>query len=221
MFWPLRRVGAERRLQAETFHTKPWFKAEMKAHGDTGPLNTEPHDLAPISQRLMESFQSQGLPLDEDMFSIGRTPHGCGHAPRTVHEGIRTTGADFVTKGYHRDNIKIVVETTVDKIILGPSDGGTGLRATGVELVSKNDERSTPRARKEVIISSGAYCSPPILLRSGIGPKEEVEKHGIKSVVDLPGVGKNLLDHLVRKSQEFSYFCSNMTDVSLDCVRVL
>ena len=44
----------------------------------------------------------------------------------------------------------------------------------------------------------GAYCSPGILLRSGIGPKADLEKLGLKCLVDAPGVGENLLDHLVR-----------------------
>jgi choline dehydrogenase-like flavoprotein len=129
------------------------------------------------------------------MFSTGETPHGCGHVPRTVYQGIRTTGADFVTNKYHRDNIKILVDTTVDRIEIERK--GEALRASGVHLLSKDGKKSTPRARKEVIISSGAYCSPTILLRSGIGPKDELAKVGIQSVVDLPGVGKNLLDHPV------------------------
>lgn len=55
--------------KAETFHNKPWFKADEKAHGYDGPLHTEPHDLAPISNLLLDSFQSQGMPLVPDMVS--------------------------------------------------------------------------------------------------------------------------------------------------------
>jgi hypothetical protein len=58
---------------AESFHTKPWFKADEKAHGHDGPLHTEPHDLAPISQKLLESFESQGFPLHHDMFTVARS----------------------------------------------------------------------------------------------------------------------------------------------------
>jgi choline dehydrogenase-like flavoprotein len=71
------------REQAETFHTKPWFKADEKAHGYDGPLHTEPHDLAPISELLLKSMEDQGLPLVPDMFSNGETPNGSGHVPRT------------------------------------------------------------------------------------------------------------------------------------------
>ena len=132
------------------------------------------------------------------MFTTGEVPHGCGHVVRTHHQGLRTTGADFVTNGYHRDNIDILTNTTVDKIVL-EKDGGS-LRATGVELTDESGTKKTMAAREEVIVSGGAYCSPPILLRSGIGPKEELEKLGIRCAVDLPGVGKNLLDHLVSSS---------------------
>ncbi|KAJ5091229.1 hypothetical protein NUU61_006099 [Penicillium alfredii] len=67
--------------------------------------------------------------------------------------------------------------------------------------ISLTDGRSrTFSARKEIIISGGAYCSPAILLRSGIGPREEVDRHGIPCMVDSPGVDKNLMDHLTRTS---------------------
>jgi choline dehydrogenase-like flavoprotein len=167
----------------------------VTAHGHDGPLHTEPHDLAPISQKLLESFESQGFPLHHDMFTTGEVPHGCGHVVRTHHHGLRTTGADFVTKDYHHDNTEILTDTTVDKIVLRDDNGS--LRATGVDLIDKSGRKRTVTASREIIVSGGAYCSPPILLRSGIGPKDELEKLGVHCVVDLPGVGKNLLDHLV------------------------
>ncbi|KAL2218091.1 putative GMC oxidoreductase [Thermoascus aurantiacus ATCC 26904] len=182
--------------KAETFHPKPWFKADEKSHGYDGPLHIEPHDLAPISQRIMDSMISKGLPYDPDMFSHGENPHGCGHAPRTVYKGIRTTGADFITKDRERENITLKTETTVDRVIL-ERDSANGLKAKGVVVVGRDGTQQTFYAKKEIVISGGAYCSPAILLRSGIGPKEDLEKLGIPCQVDLPGVGKNLLDHLI------------------------
>ncbi|KAJ9603235.1 hypothetical protein H2200_012013 [Cladophialophora chaetospira] len=181
--------------KAETFHTKPWFEADEKAHGYTGPLHTEPHDLAPISKLLLKSMEDKGLPSVPDMFSNGETSHGSGHAPRTVHKGIRSTGADFVTNDYHKENIDLAVETTVDKINFEERNGQ--LEATSVVLVDRSGERRVVKARKEIVISGGAYCSPAILLRSGIGPKADLERLGIRCLVDAPGVGKNLLDHLI------------------------
>ena len=117
-----------------------------------------------------------GLPYHPDMFSTGETSHGCGDVPRTVHQGIRTTAADFITKGYKRANITIKTEVVVDKILL--SDKAGELTATGVATVSKAGKKIEYHARKEVIVSAGAYCSPAILMRSGLGPKEELAKHG-------------------------------------------
>lgn len=165
-------------------------------HGTSGPLHTEPHDLAPISKLVKESLIDQGLPYHPDMFSTGETPHGCGDVPRTVHQGIRSTAADFITKGYRRENITIKTDVTVDKVILekGQDDD---LIATGVRTVSKDGEESVYKANREVIVSAGAYCSPLMLMRSGIGPRAELEKHSIPCQVDLPGVGRNLQDHVL------------------------
>ena len=141
---------------------------------------------------MLESMQSQGLPLDHDMFTTGSRSHGCGHALRTVHKGLRSTGADFVTDDYHRQNVDIAVDTLVDKINF---DGNK--RAVSVDLIAKSGERRTVRAKKEIVLSGGAYCTPPVLLRSGIGAREELQKLGIECLVDSPGVGKNLLDHMI------------------------
>ncbi|KAH7169863.1 hypothetical protein EDB81DRAFT_774026 [Dactylonectria macrodidyma] len=168
-------VSEERSLlnnrQAETFHSKPWFQESSKSYGYDSYLYTEPHDLAPISHLIKELMISKGLPLDDDMFSYGNNPYGCGHAVRTVHQGLRTTGADFITKG--------------------------GLRAVGVRVVDAKGHVTDIKARKEVIVLGGAYCSPNILNRSGIGFNEELKRHGINTLVNLPAVSKNLQDHLI------------------------
>lgn len=146
----------------------------------------------------MDSFQSKGLPLDHDMFSHGENPHGCGHVPRTVTQGLRTTSADFITKKNDKKNIHIITDAHVDKAIID-KDASGDLRATGVRAVLADGSVIEAKATKEIIISGGAYCSPNILNRSGIGAKSELEQHGITTLVDLPGVGKNLMDHLVSR----------------------
>lgn len=156
--------------KAETFHDKDWFTADKKAHGYEGPLHVEPHDLAPISHLVMQSYQDLGMPYDADMFTTGATPHGCGHAPRTVHQGTRTTGADFITEKYRRDNITIKCDIVVDKVLFEPAGSPDKPRATRVALVPKNGEPYTVRARNEIILSGGTYCTPTMLMRSGIGP---------------------------------------------------
>jgi choline dehydrogenase-like flavoprotein len=179
--------------KAETMHEKDWHKADMSVHGTSGPLHIEPHDLAPISERVKESMIDVGLSYHPDMFSTGETPHGCGDVPRTVHQGVRTTAADFVTKGYKRANITIKTEVVVDKILFSNDSGEP--TATGVATISKTGKKTEYQAKNEIIVTAGAYCSPAILMRSGLGPAEELKKHGIECRVDLPGVGKNLQDH--------------------------
>ncbi|GJJ11748.1 hypothetical protein Clacol_005986 [Clathrus columnatus] len=180
--------------KAENFHPKGWFKHDPESHGTTGHLHTEPHDPAPITNLMLKSMESHGLPYDPDIFSSGKNPHGCGHSVRTVHKGIRSTAADFVAEA--GENLWVWTDTIVDKINLTPGDHDGDLQATSVDVVHKGSH-ATIKANKEVLICGGAYCSPAILLRSGIGPKSEVESFGIESKVDLPGVGKNLMDHLI------------------------
>lgn len=161
------------------------------------------------------------MPLNHDMFSTGDVPHGCGHAPRTVHKGIRTTGADFVTNQNERGNITIQTNTTVDKVIF--TNQGEQLCASSVTTKTADGVSKTYYARKEIIISGGAYCSPAILLRSGIGPKEDLAKHSIPCTVSAPGVGKNLMDHLVGKAEQPSTQSNIMADheTSIDSLHVL
>lgn len=182
--------------KAENFHAKPWFKTDTQLHGYDGPLHMEPHDLAPISELVLESMISSGLPRDDDMFSHGTNPHGCGHALRTVHQGVRTTGADFITNGQAKPNITILTETHVDKVLFERSTAGE-LRATGVKVIQPGGVAAEIRAKREVIVCGGAYCSPTILNRSGLGRKEDLERHGIEVLADLPGVGQNLMDHVI------------------------
>ncbi|KAH8678590.1 hypothetical protein BGZ60DRAFT_468061 [Tricladium varicosporioides] len=194
--------------KAENFHTKKWFKANESVHGHNGLLDIEPHDLAPISNMILDSMQDQGLPLHPDMFSTGESAHGCGHVPRTVYQGDRTTSANYLrNKG---TNLVIKTETTVDKVILEGS--GSDIQATAVRVIEKDGTARELKAKKEIIVSGGAYCSPTILMRSGIGPKSELQSHGIDCKVDLPGVGKNLMDHLI----VFIFYATSKQNITND-----
>ena len=89
-----------------------------------------------------------------------------------------------------RENLTVLTETNVNKIVV------QNKKACAVECIDKNGEFFTLEANKEVLLSSGAFGSPQIMLRSGIGPSDEILKHGIKHLHELPGVGKNLQDHI-------------------------
>lgn len=182
--------------KAETFKNKTWFKADEEAHGHAGPILTAPHDNAPISNLCLKSFQDMGLPFKPDMFTVGGIPNGCGHAVRTIYQGVRTTSADYIAGANQKPNIDIKTYCYVDKLILEGEQGS--LKVIGVQGVTSSGEPFIVNIRKEVILSAGVYGSPAVLLRSGIGPMNEIEKHGIEHRLDLPGVGKNLMDHMVR-----------------------
>ena len=181
--------------KAESFKNKPWFQADEKGHGYSGPILTAPHDNAPISDLVMKSFIEHGLPFHSDMFTTGSIANGCGHAVRTIYKGVRTMAADYITGDKATPNINITTHVAIDRVILENYE--ESLSATGVEFLTQDGVRKKAYARREIILSAGTYGTPGILLRTGIGAKDEVEKHGIPSALDLPGVGKNLMDHVI------------------------
>lgn len=160
---------------------------------------------------MLESYQSKGLKYTPDMFSTGETSNGCGHALRTTWKGYRTTAMGYLDVDHKRSNVTIKCHATVDKVILETGSDGT-LQAKSVEWEDDNGNRSKAFARKEVILTAGTYCSPAILLRSGIGSKAELEELNIPCKVDLPGVGKNLQDHLLI----FTYYELNQPGLTDD-----
>ncbi|KAJ4364663.1 hypothetical protein N0V83_009260 [Neocucurbitaria cava] len=184
--------------KSETFHSEPWFKEEEGAHGKSGPIHTSLHPNAPITEAMMKSFIEKGMPLVEDMFASGRTTVGVGHCARSVWQGERSTGAQYVRdsfdpeKRWRHVNLKKVFGHTVSRVILDDS-----MRAVGVEtIIGDGGDKKVFRCKKEVILSLGSYSSPKTLLLSGVGPKEDLYEVGIRPQVDVPGVGKNLEDHL-------------------------
>ncbi|KAG6909528.1 hypothetical protein DXG01_017085 [Tephrocybe rancida] len=98
-----------------------------------------------------------------------------------------------------RANLDILVSATVTRIVFGDNADSNGDKvATGVEFAtSENGARTVVKANKEVILTGGALGSPNILMHSGVGPKDVLDAAGVKVVVELPGVGQRLQDHLV------------------------
>ena len=88
-----------------------------------------------------------------------------------------------------RPNLTVITRAQVTRVLLQRG------RAVGVEYAQKK-QRHEIQASREVILSGGAINTPQLLLLSGIGPTNEVSRHGIRPVHHLPGVGKNLQDHL-------------------------
>ena len=114
-----------------------------------------------------------------------------GYYQVTQKDGKRCSAAKaYLEPIINRENLTIHTDMHAYRIII--EDG----IAKAVELIDKNHNKITINANKEIILSAGAFGSPQVLLRSGIGSKYELDSLGIKTNIDLPGVGKNLQDHI-------------------------
>jgi choline dehydrogenase-like flavoprotein len=128
------------------------------------------------------------LGLRENLESLNGTNLGTMYQPATYHvsDHTRSYSVDYIPEA--GDNLVFMFNTTVHKVQLDKK----GSKATGVILT----DGTLIRARMEVVISAGSLVSPKILELSGIGQKAVLSKAGIKHIIDLPGVGENMQDHL-------------------------
>ena len=158
-------------------------------HGTGGPLWVQ--DIAPLNP-LTEDFLRAGDDLQyrrNDDFN-GPQQEGFGPYQVTQKKGKRCSAADaFLRPALERDNCSVITSAMVRRVII------ENKRAVGVE-VDIEGETKILSARKEVILAGGAINSPQTLLLSGVGPANELREAGVSVEHDLPGVGKNLQDHL-------------------------
>jgi len=163
-----------------------------------GPLTVSIKSPAnPIAQGLVDAAAALGFATGGDY--NGAVQEQAGLLQSTTKRGTRHSSADAyiwpVIK--KRSNLHVVLHAECSKVLIR-TDDANGPIATGVQLHLRRGSRSencaTVRARKEVIVSSSAVGSPKLLMLSGIGPREELQKHQIPCIADLP-VGQNLLDH--------------------------
>ena len=198
--------------RAERFHPKRGIMREAEGlHGDRGPVDTELHESVGIVERLLESFEGMGLDRREDMFTTGESISGCGHVVRTVRGGKRSTSTGYLGLEGVGERLDVVFETVVDRVLVESVEGE--LVGVGAVILGKDGVRRRVKARKEAVVCAGTYCSPGVLMRSGIGGRTELELLGIECLVDSPGVGKNLLDHLV----VFTPYEVNKPGLTNDC----
>ena len=158
-------------------------------HGQDGPLNVANirHKNKPVDDFVQTGSSVFGFNEDFN----GESQEGIGYYQTTQKNGKRCSAAKaYLVPALDRENLTVLTDTNVNKILVNDS------RATGVSCIGEDGEEFTLNATKEVLLSSGAFGSPQVLLRSGIGPEQEITKHGIEHKVDLPGVGKNLQDHI-------------------------
>ncbi|NNV54416.1 GMC family oxidoreductase [Limnovirga soli] len=160
-----------------------------KYHGTNGPLNVT-HAQVPsgIGEYFIEACTQNGIVRNDDY--NGAEQFGASMLQFTIKNNKRhSTAAAFLKPVLSRPNLKILTNTTVKRIVI---ENG---KATGVEIISGKSVEILP-CKKEVLLSAGAIQSPQLLLLSGIGDENELSAAGIKTEIHLPGVGKNLQDHL-------------------------
>jgi choline dehydrogenase len=168
------------KLEADAdFGDRPW-------HGDRGPLPIRRYldlELTEIAAAGLEALEAVGFPVVEDHNRPGAV--GAGRMPMSSRDGLRVTTADaYLPVGGTPANLTIRPDALVGDVVFD------GTRARGVRLV---DEEVIEAGW--VVLCAGTYGSPPILMRSGLGPAEHLRSVGIPVRLDLPGVGANLADH--------------------------
>jgi choline dehydrogenase len=158
-------------------------------HGAGGPLPVSDMLHAdPLSGAFIKAAVESGIPDNPDF--NGATQEGAGWFQTTTRNGRRaSTARSYLRPAKGRRNLHIETAALAQRILFD------GRRAAGVEY-RQNGALRTVRARKEILISSGAYNSPQLLQLSGIGPAELLKSHGIDVVLDAPGVGNDLQDHM-------------------------
>lgn len=159
-------------------------------HGAGGPLRVEDRrQTHPLSEVFVAAGAALGYPRNPDF--NGAQQEGFGLYQVTQKGGRRWSAADaWLRPALGRPNLRAETGALATRVIFD------GRRATGVEYV-RGGRRQQARAAREVILSGGAINSPQLLLLSGVGPADELAKLGIPVVHDLPGVGRNLHDHLL------------------------
>lgn len=153
------------------FGERPW-------HGNGGPLPSARHldlPLPRVTAGCVDALAAAGFPWIEDHNEPGAV--GAGRMPMNVLDGYRVTTADaYLPLGGTPSNLVIRGDSVVDRVVFDRT------AAVGVRLADGSFIEAG-----QVVLCAGVFGSPTILLRSGVGPRGEL--------VDLPGVGENLIDH--------------------------
>jgi 4-pyridoxate dehydrogenase len=174
----------------------PWFRKQEnwedgadEYRGAGGPLQvTRSRFSDPLVEACMTAAAEAGVPRTEDYNGVQQ--EGVSRIQATIGAGRRSSAAAaYLHPALRRSNLTVVTSAMARRILMG------GTRAVGLCYNVGSEER-TARARREVILCAGVVNSPQLLMLSGIGPSEELARHGILVVKDLPGVGANLRDHL-------------------------
>ena len=176
-------------------HCLPYFKRMETCiagaddwRGGDGPLKLERGPAtSPLFRAFLEAVEEAGHPLTVDV--NGYRQEGFNAFDRNVYRGRRQSAARaYLHPVLHRKNLNLITKAHATRLVMD------GTRVTGVEYQRRG--RRHVAAAAEVVLCGGAINTPQLLQLSGIGPAAVLHDAGVSPVVDLPGVGENLQDHL-------------------------
>ncbi|KWF32969.1 choline dehydrogenase [Burkholderia diffusa] len=157
--------------------------------GTGGPLwISDPVVRHPCSAAFIESARRAGIPFTDDL--NGELHDGVGFLQYNIRKGVRQSAyVAYIEPVSGRPNLVVEANVQVQRVLVRDR------QAVGVEVIGKDRVRRTISAAREVVLSAGALNSPHLLMLSGIGDGALLQRFGIATQVDLPGVGRNLQDH--------------------------
>ncbi|KAL6257068.1 hypothetical protein P5V15_012003 [Pogonomyrmex californicus] len=159
------------------------------SHADLLPYFQKVSDIMNVIPMPEEEYLTKAFVLAEESLKLDNV--SLRKAMYTAKKGTRwSTYHAYLRKAWNRKNLHILMDTLVAKILFKNN------KVDGVKVIYKNGSVGRIGVRKEVILCVGTYNTPQLLLISGIGPANELKKHKIPMVQDLPGVGRNLFDHM-------------------------
>ncbi|CAI0644335.1 unnamed protein product [Colletotrichum noveboracense] len=169
-----------------------WFNSNNAAqHGNGGPLRVASVSSTgrayPLRDVVASGWDELGVPELPDLDSNAGDNIGRAELTETRRDGIR----QLTPVVYPLNGIEVLTETLVEKILLSSGVDNVELQAIGVQLAN-----GTQIFANNVISAAGTYRSPQLLMLSGIGEAAALEKHNISVKLDLPEVGRNLIDHM-------------------------
>ncbi|CAK1600615.1 unnamed protein product [Parnassius mnemosyne] len=158
-------------------------------HGTDGHLHVTRPVWKESSEKYLEAFNEIGHDVLID--TNGNKQIGYSYPMFTIGNNLRqSTAVSFLNPIKDRRNLYLLKNTMARKIIIDKN-----YKVTGAEVKLPNGQIINVGAKKEVILSAGAFNSPQLLMLSGIGPKNDLNEVGILTLVDSPNVGKNMQDH--------------------------
>ncbi|MBS0453817.1 MAG: GMC family oxidoreductase N-terminal domain-containing protein [Proteobacteria bacterium] len=165
-------------------------------HSGAGPLRVvDPRSPNPFARAFVEAAESVGYDYNHDF--NGERQEGVGHYQVTQRNGERWNaaraylhGGDPSSPSKGRANLHVLTHCQVLRIVFDDAR-----RAVAVELQQGNGQVQVLQARREIVLSAGAFNSPQLLMASGIGPAEHLRQLGVPVVAALEGVGRNLQEH--------------------------